>query len=126
MSANLVDLRLAKAVLVIQLVVLMFTSLLFTLKSTHWGVSALAGGIAAWLPSVLFTFLTWRLQRQTPAKGRVAWSFAFGEIIKVFSTFILLFVALGVSGADFRPLGLSWLFTLLAQIIAPVVINKKG
>ena len=50
--------------------------------------TALAGGAAAWLPNVLFLFLAWRLQGQTPASGRVAWSFALGEIAKVFATII--------------------------------------
>jgi F0F1-type ATP synthase assembly protein I len=36
---------------------------------TTWGASAIAGGAAAWLPNVLFMFLAWRLQDQTPAKG---------------------------------------------------------
>ncbi|PPS64938.1 hypothetical protein CRX72_00475 [Pantoea sp. BRM17] len=64
-----------------------------------WGASAIAGGVAAWLPNILFTFLAWRLQDQTPAKGRVAWSFALGEVLKVFATVIFLAVALGGFGA---------------------------
>ncbi len=74
---------------------------LFALKDMTRGASALAGGVAAWLPNVLFLFIAWRLQGQTPASGRVAWSFALGEIAKVFATIILLIVALGVFDAVF-------------------------
>lgn len=126
MSLAFYSLRLAKAVLVIQLSTFIVLSLLFTLKSTHYGASALAGGIAAWLPNILFTFLAWRLQGQSPAKGRVAWSFAIGETVKVALTIIMLIVALGVCGAAFWPLAISWLSVSIVQIIAPVVINKKG
>lgn len=38
----------------------------------------------------------WRHQAHTPAKGRVAWTFAFGEAFKVLLTFALLAVALAV------------------------------
>lgn len=126
MSLAFYSFRLAKAVLVIQLGTFIVLSLLFTLKSTHYGASALAGGIAAWLPNILFTFLAWRLQGQSPAKGRVAWSFAFGEAMKVLVTIIMLIVALGVCGAAFWPLAISWLSVWVVQVIAPVVINKKG
>lgn len=126
MSVSLYSLRLARTVLLIQLVTFLLVSCFFTLKSIHWGASALAGGMAAWLPAVLFTFLAWRLQGQFPAKGRVAWSFAIGEVSKVLTTIVLLVVALGVFGAVFLPLGLSWLSVLVVQIIAPIVINKKG
>ena len=126
MSVSLYSLRLARTVLLIQLVTFLLISSFFALKSIHWGASALAGGLSAWLPAVLFTFLAWRLQGQSPAKGRVAWTFALGEVCKVFTTIVLLVVALGVFGAVFWPLGLSWLSVLVVQIIAPVVINKKG
>ena len=82
--------------------------------------------MAAWLPNILFTFLAWRLQDQTPAKGRVAWSFALGEVLKVFATVIFLAVALGGFGAVFWPLAITWLSVLVVQIVAPAVINNKG
>lgn len=126
MSIAFYSIRLAKMVLWIQLVTLLVVSAFLTLNSTHWGASALAGGIAAWLPNILFTFLAWRLQGQSPAKGRVSWSFALGEAMKVLFTIILLIVALGGFEAAFWPLGLCWLSVVIVQIIAPVVINKKG
>jgi len=118
--------KFARTVLLIQLVTFVVIGLLFMLKDVTWGVSALAGGLAAWLPNVFFMFLAWRLQAQTPAKGRVAWSFALGEVLKVFATVLLLIVALGVFGAVFLPLGLTWLSVLVVQILAPAVINNKG
>ncbi|KOC88384.1 F0F1 ATP synthase subunit I [Winslowiella iniecta] len=126
MSVSLYSLKFARTVLLIQLVTFVVIGLLFTLKDITWGASAIAGGLAAWLPGVFFMILAWRLQAQTPAKGRVAWSFAIGEVLKVFATIILLVVALGVFGAVFMPLGLTWLSVLVVQILAPAVINNKG
>ncbi|ADU71263.1 F0F1 ATP synthase subunit I [Pantoea sp. At-9b] len=126
MSVSLYSVKLARTVLLIQLVTFVVIGALFSLKDVIWGASAIAGGVAAWLPNVLFMFLAWRLQGQTPAKGRVAWSFAFGEVLKVFATIIFLIVALGVFGAVFWPLAITWLSVLVVQIVAPAVINNKG
>lgn len=126
MSVSLYSVKLARTVLLIQLVTFVVIGALFMLKDVTWGASALAGGVAAWLPNVMFMFLAWRLQAQTPAKGRVAWSFALGEVLKVFATIIFLVVALGVFGAVFLPVGLTWLSVLVVQIVAPAVINNKG
>ncbi|WP_130832862.1 F0F1 ATP synthase subunit I [[Erwinia] mediterraneensis] len=126
MSVSLYSVKLARTVLLLQLVTFVVIGALFTLKDVTWGASALAGGVAAWLPNVMFMFLAWRLQAQTPAKGRVAWSFALGEVFKVFATIIFLVVALGVFGAVFLPVGLTWLSVLVVQIVAPAVINNKG
>ncbi|MDE1188791.1 MAG: F0F1 ATP synthase subunit I [Pantoea sp.] len=126
MSVSLYSVKLARTVLLFQLVTFVVIGALFALKDAIWGVSAIAGGLAAWLPNVLFMFLAWRLQGQTPAKGRVAWSFAFGEVLKVFATIIFLIVALGVFGAVFWPVAITWLSVLVVQIVAPAVINNKG
>lgn len=126
MSVSLYSLKFARTVLMIQLVTIVIIGGLFAVKDVTWGVSALAGGAAAWLPNVMFLFLAWRLQGQPPASGRVAWSFALGEIAKVFATIILLIVALGLFGAVFWPVGITWLSVLVVHILAPAVINNKG
>jgi ATP synthase protein I len=96
----------------------------FGLKSLEWSVSALAGGIAAWLPNAMFMLFALRHQAKTPAPGRVAWSFAIGEGLKVVITIVLLIVALGGFNAAFVPLGLTYLAVLVVQIVAPTVINR--
>ena len=126
MSVSLYSVKFARTVLMIQLVTIVIIGALFAVKDVIWGVSALAGGAAAWLPNVLFLFLAWRLQGQAPASGRVAWSFALGEIAKVFATIILLIVALGLFGAVFWPVGITWLSVLVVHMLAPAVINNKG
>ncbi|WP_339390372.1 ATP synthase subunit I, partial [Yersinia frederiksenii] len=55
--------------------------------------------------------------------GRVAWSFAIGEGLKVIMTIILLIVALGLFKAAFAPLGLTYLSVLIVQILAPAVMS---
>ncbi len=95
----------------------------FGIKSLEWSVSALAGGLAAWLPSAMFMLFACRHQAKTAAPGRVAWSFAIGEGLKVILTIALLIVALGLFKAAFVPLGLTYLSVLIVQILAPAVIN---
>lgn len=127
MSVSLYSVKLARAVLLWQLATLLVIgALFFALKDYTWGASAIAGGLAAWLPNVLFVILAWRLGAQAPAKGRIAWSFALGEALKVFVTIVLLILALGVLDAVFVPVGLTWLSVLVVQIVAPAVINNKG
>ncbi|PKH23524.1 ATP F0F1 synthase subunit I [Enterobacterales bacterium CwR94] len=126
MSVSLYSVKMARKVLLLQLATLVVISALFALKDTIWGLSALMGGVAAWLPNVMFMIFAWRHQAQTPAKGRVAWSFALGEALKVFVTIILLIVALGPFDAVFMPLALCWISVLVVQILAPAVINNKG
>ena len=126
MSVSLYRVKFARTVLLLQLVILVIIGALFALKDLTWGLSALAGGLAAWLPNILFMIFAWRHQAGDPVKGRVAWSFALGEVLKVFATVIFLAVALGGFGAVFWPLAITWLSVLIVQIVAPAVINNKG
>lgn len=79
MSVSLVSRNVARKLLLVQLLVVIASGLLFSLKDPFWGVSAISGGLAVFLPNVLFRIFAWRHQAHTPAKGRVAWTFAFGE-----------------------------------------------
>ncbi|WP_067700634.1 MULTISPECIES: F0F1 ATP synthase subunit I [unclassified Erwinia] len=126
MSVSLYRVKFARTVLLLQLVTFVIIGALFALKDLTWGLSALFGGLAAWLPNVVFMIFAWRHRAGDPVKGRVAWSFALGEVLKVLSTILLLVVALAVFGAVFMPLGLAWLSVVIVQIVAPAVINNKG
>ncbi|TCL05432.1 MULTISPECIES: F0F1 ATP synthase subunit I [Sodalis] len=126
MSLSLYSGKVAGKLLFIQLMTFVLVSALFALFNSHWSASALSGGLAAWLPNVLFVLFAWRHQVNVPASGRVAWSFAIGEALKVVVTIVLLIVALGVFRAAFVPLGLTYLSVLIVQILAPAVINNKG
>ncbi|AVJ19909.1 F0F1 ATP synthase subunit I [Serratia rhizosphaerae] len=124
MSVSLYSGKVARKLLFLQFMTFVLISAAFGFKGLAWGVSALAGGLAAWLPSVMFMLFALRHQAQTPAPGRVAWSFAIGEGLKVVITIFLLIVALGVFKAEFMPLGLTYLAVLVVQIVAPAVINS--
>lgn len=126
MSVSLYRVKFARTVLLLQLVTFVVIGVLFSFKDLTWGVSALVGGLAAWLPNVLFMIFAWRHQAGHEVTGRLAWTFAFGEALKVMVTVLVLIVALGVFKAVFTPLGLTWLSVLMVQIIAPAVINNKG
>ncbi|KFF67491.1 F0F1 ATP synthase subunit I [Pectobacterium brasiliense] len=124
MPVSLYSGKVALKLLLLQLVTFALLSAVFSLNSVNAAASALGGGLAAWLPNVLFVLFALRHQSHKPADGRVAWSFAIGEALKVFITIALLVVALGVFKAAFFPLGLTYLSVLVMQIVAPAVINR--
>ena len=126
MSVSLLGRNIARRLLLIQFLAVIASGLLFSLKDPFWGISAVYGGMAVLLPNMLFMIFAWRHQAHTPARGRVAWSFAFGEVFKVLATFVLLVVALAVLKAVFLPLIVTWVSVLVVQILAPAVINNKG
>ena len=126
MSVSLVSRNVARKLLLVQLLVVIASGLLFSLKDPFWGISAACGGLAVVLPNVLFMIFAWRQQAHTPAKGRVAWSFALGEVCKVLLTFALLVMALAVLKVVFMPLIATWVLVLVVQVLAPAVINNKG
>ena len=126
MSVSLLSRNVARKLLFIQLLAVIASGLLFSLKDPFWGISALCGGLAVVLPNLMFMIFAWRHQAHTPAKGRVAWTFAFGEAFKVLLTFALLAVALAVLKVVFLPLIVTWVLVLVVQVLAPAVINNKG
>ncbi|HHS9878058.1 F0F1 ATP synthase subunit I [Klebsiella aerogenes] len=126
MSMSLVSRNVARKLLFIQLLAVIASGLLFSLKDPFWGISAICGGLAVVLPNTLFMIFAWRHQAHTPAQGRVAWTFAFGEAFKVLLTFALLAMALAVFEVVFLPLIVTWVLVLVVQILAPAVINNKG
>ena len=126
MSVSLFSRNVARKLLFIQLLAVMASGLLFSLKDPFWGISAVCGGLAVVLPNLMFIIFAWRHQAHTPAKGRVAWTFAFGEAFKVLLTFVLLAVALAVLKVVFLRLIVTWVLVLVVQVLAPAVINNKG
>ncbi|WP_338464094.1 F0F1 ATP synthase subunit I [Franconibacter daqui] len=126
MPVSLLSRNVARKLLFIQLLAAIAIGLLFCLKDPFWGASAVSGGLAVLLPNVFFMIFAWCHQAHTPAQGRVAWTFALGEAIKVVATFTLLVVALAVFKAEFVPLIVTWVSVLVVQILAPAVINNKG
>ncbi|MCV5626428.1 ATP synthase subunit I, partial [Escherichia coli] len=75
MSVSLLSRNVARKLLFIQLLAVMASGLLFSLKDPFWGISAVCGGLAVALPNLMFIIFAWRHQAHTPAKGRVAWTF---------------------------------------------------
>lgn len=126
MSVSLLSRNVARKLLFIQLLAVIASGLLFSLKDPFWGISAVSGGLAVLLPNMIFMIFAWRHQAHTPAKGRVAWSFAIGEAFKVLLTFAFLAVALAVLKVVFLPLIVTWILVLVVQVLAPAVINNKG
>ena len=126
MSVSLLSRNVARKLLLTQFLAVIASGLLFSLKDPFWGISAVSGGLAVLLPNMIFMIFAWRHQAHTPAKGRVAWSFAIGEAFKVLLTFAFLAVALAVLKVVFLPLIVTWVLVLVVQVLAPAVINNKG
>ena len=126
MSVSLLSRNVARKLLFIQLLAVIASGLLFSLKDPFWGISAVSGGLAVLLPNVIFMIFAWRHQAHTPARGRVAWSFAIGEAFKVLLTFAFLAMALAVLKVVFLPLIVTWVLVLVVQVLAPAVLNNKG
>ncbi|MGE0972627.1 F0F1 ATP synthase subunit I [Klebsiella sp. WOUb02] len=126
MSVSLLSRNVARKLLFIQLLAVIASGLLFSLKDPFWGISAICGGLAVVVPNIMFMIFAWRHQAHTPARGRMAWTFAIGEASKVLLTFALLVMALAVFKAVFLPLIVTWVLVLVVQILAPAVINNKG
>lgn len=126
MSVLLVSRNVARNLLFIQFLAVIASGLLFCLKDPFWGISALCGGLAVALPNMLFIIFAWRHQAHTLAKGRMSWTFSFGEAFKVLAMLVLLVVALAVLKAVFFPLIITWGLVLVVQILVPAVVNNKG
>ena len=54
MSVSLVSRNVARKLLLVQLLVVIASGLLFSLKDPFWGVSAISGGLAVFLPNVVY------------------------------------------------------------------------
>lgn len=124
MSVRLYSGKVAGKLLVLQLLTFVLFGAGFALKAPEWGFSALLGGLSAWLPNAMFMLFAWRHQTRMPAEGRVAWSFAVGEALKVFATIALLLISLGLFRAVFFPLGLTYVAVLVVSILAPAVMKN--
>ncbi|MGU0016584.1 F0F1 ATP synthase subunit I [Escherichia coli] len=125
MSVSLVSRNVARKLLLVQLLVVIASGLLFSLKDPFWGVSAISGGLAVFLPNVLFTIFACVTRRIHQRKAgwpdiRIWRSFQSSAML------VLLVVALAVLQAVFLPLIVTWVLVLVVQILAPAVINNKG
>lgn len=126
MSVSLLSRNVARKLLFIQLLAVMASGLLFSLKDPFWGISAVCGGLAVVLPNLMFIIFAGVIRRIHQQKAVWLWTFAFGEAFKVLLTFALLAVALAVLKVVFLPLIVTWVLVLVVQVLAPAVINNKG
>lgn len=113
--------------LYVQCCVVVLLGAIFSFRALSLGASALAGGLAAGVPQLLFW---WCLQRQRHseqenATGRIAWWFFAGEIVKVSVTVGMLLVAKIVFNAALFPLLCTWLAVLIVQFVALLVPSKR-
>lgn len=60
MSVSLLSRNVARKLLFIQLLAVMASGLLFSLKDPFWGISAVCGGLAVALPNLMFIIFAWR------------------------------------------------------------------
>ena len=89
-----------------------------------WSLSALTGGLAIWIPNVMFALFTWFHQTEHVSTGKIAVTFFIGEAVKIVATIVLLVIALWWLKAQFFPLGSTYLAVLLVQILAPAIVKN--
>ena len=90
MSVSLVSRNVARKLLLVQLLVVIASGLLFSLKDPFWGVSAISGGLAVFLPNVFLFMIFARVTRRIhQRKAGWPWTFAFGEAFKVLAMLVL-------------------------------------
>lgn len=82
------------------------------------------GGLAVWLPNVIFMLFTWRYQSKMPEPRKIAWWFALGEGLKVVLAIALVVLALWLFQVAFLPLIMTYLAVLLVQVAAPALISS--
>ena len=124
MSVSLFNGKLTKKLLFLQFMTFVVLSALCCIKSIEWGASALAGGVAAWIPNAIFLLISNRQKaHEEPQSYRIAWFFVVGEGFKVIFAIAILMIALGVFKAAVAPLVLTYLAVLFVQIIAPAVLS---
>lgn len=63
MSVSLLSRNVARKLLFIQLLAVIASGLLFSLKDPFWGISAVSGGLAVLLPNVIFMILPGVIRR---------------------------------------------------------------
>lgn len=71
MSVSLLSRNVARKLLFIQLLAVMASGLLFSLKDPFWGISAVCGGLAVVLPNLMFIIFAGVIRR-IHQQGRVA------------------------------------------------------
>ncbi|ACR71016.2 F0F1 ATP synthase subunit I [Edwardsiella ictaluri] len=125
MSGALYGGKIARNLLILQLVTFVLFSICLSIKSVGWGWSALLGGLSAWLPNAVFMLFALGSRAEVRAEGRIAWAFALGEALKMVCTIALLIVSLGGFKAVFLPLGLTYIAVLVVQVAAPAFISRN-
>lgn len=63
MSVSLLSRNVARKLLFIQLLAVIASGLLFSLKDPFWGISAVSGGLAVLLPNMIFMILPGVIRR---------------------------------------------------------------
>lgn len=63
MSVSLLSRNVARKLLFIQLLAVMASGLLFSLKDPFWGISAVCGGLAVVLPNLMFIIFAGVIRR---------------------------------------------------------------
>lgn len=115
--------ELNKKKVILQLIMITILIFFFMLKDISLAFYAVNGFVSAWLPGIFFYIFT-RLLIKKKSNKFFYLIFAFAEFIKIITALALLLTALVLCKKNYLPLGITWLFTIIIQIILPILIIK--
>ncbi len=88
------------------------------------GLSALAGGAIAVIPSFVFAMYAFRFVGAMSAKMVTA-SFYRGQSLKLLTTFVLFIIAFRFLAVDIEPLIITFIITSFTHWFAPIYFNQR-
>jgi ATP synthase protein I len=119
------SLRGVKKLLLVQLMLCLLISIVVLISyDRHQGLSALLGGLVAFVPSMLFARKCFKYQGARAAK-QIVKSFYAGEFLKIFASillFTLVFLLYEVAPLAFF---LTYIVILMTHWFAPLIIDNK-
>lgn len=116
-------LKINKIELLIQLTIIFFISIVFTIKDIKLGFASIIVGISSLLPNIFFILLLNYFSKKK-SKKIFLWNFILAEIIKIFITIILFILACYLCLNFYLPILITWLLVIITQILVPTLIIK--
>lgn len=112
-----------KKKLFFQLLIIFIIVIFFSIKNTKSGFAAINGVISALIPNMFFYFFI-NFFNKKKLKIFLPWELVLAEFIKIIITIILLSISLNICKTDFFSLGITWILTIIIQILLPTAIIK--
>jgi ATP synthase protein I len=105
------------------LLIMMLTLLMLAFSSSSLALSALLGGLVAWIPSLVFARKLFRYKGARAAKDIVR-SFYSGEVLKLTITFLLFLIVFTLFKIRPLPFFLTYIMVIMMHWFSPLIIKN--